>query len=656
MRCIKCIKLGFVFLWSLIIGTNLLAQTYTNKKNAPEKLMKTYKEGLIASGQEDFEKALKIFTACLKTDPNFIDAHIQMAVNHNRLGQTPEAETAFEKALAIDPNYEPALLFSVALAEVKQDKYSEAAVHYDAYAQNAKADAESVKKAIKSAKDCRFIEKSMKNPVPFTPKSLGEKVNTSQFSEYLPIVTADGETLIYTALINGQEDFFIAKRLDSVWQNPQPLTDLNTPSNEGAQCISADGRTLFFTACNRPSGFGSCDILFSKYKDGKWSASRPFASVCTEFWESQPSVSADGRTLFFASDRPGGLGKRDIWFIKFENGKWSEAKNIGAPINTASDDQTPFFHPDGETLYFASDGHESMGGIDLYAARLQADGTWAAPQNLGYPINSRDNEATLSVAIDGKTAYYARNIAPKGSTSNYDLFSFELPLAARAQPLTYVRARVTDAQTRKPILAARLEFIDLETQKPSLVSATDENGSFLVCLPLGKNIALNVGKEKYIFHSENFNLSEVGNILKPFLLDIALQPIKIEGANPTSSTAVAKEEPKPIVLKNIFFETNKATLKPASVAELTKLKWLLSENPNMKIEIRGHTDNVGVAADNQILSQKRAEAVRTWLAQNGVDAGRLTARGLGMNEPIETNDNEIGRAKNRRTDFILRDN
>ncbi|MBL7817245.1 MAG: PD40 domain-containing protein [Saprospiraceae bacterium] len=647
-------KNNLVFILSFCFSTVVFAQNYTTRKTANEKALKAFSEGVKLKVQDDTEGALKAFTNALKVDATFIEAQIQQAAMYYKLSKLPEAEAAFEKVLTIDPNFEPEILFSLANIEVRQDKFLEAAEHYEAYCQSAKADNRNKLIAAKAARDARFAVEAVKNPVPFEPKSLGDKVNSPQYSEYLPTLTADGNTMIFTRLVGRNEDFFSSQKTDGEWQQAVPVEELNTENNEGAQAISADGKLLMFAAKDRPDGFGSFDIYFSKNQKGRWTPAKGFPAINTEWWESQPSISADGRTIYFASTRPGGLGGVDIWYVRFEAGKWQAAKNLGAPINTAWDDQTPFIHPDGTTLYFTSEGHPGMGGKDLFLSRLDSTGNWGTPQNLGYPINTKENEGTITVSLDGKTAYFGRG---NGIDKKYDLYQFALHEKARPQPVTYVQATVRDATTKEPIQGSRLDFVDLATQKSVNISLSDENGAFLVCLPFGRNYALNVSKTGYVFSSENFNLIETATFDKPFTLDIYLQQVPILAQNSTNTegrdATTPKVEDKPIILKNVFFETGKADLKSESLVELNKLKLLLQENPTMRIEVRGHTDNVGADADNQTLSEKRAKAVRDFLVNNGISADRLSYKGLGETQPIDTNDTEGGRAANRRTEFVI---
>ncbi len=646
-----------LFIFLLLFQTAFSQKKYTTDKSAKGKLLTTFQRGQRMAFNGQLDAAAQDFEKALEMDPTFIDAQMEWANVKNQQGKYAEAELGYEKVLAIDPNYEPSVLNSLAIVEFDQKKYDQAALHFEQFLKSPARISESGKaKTMKYLGDAKFAAEAMKNPVPFEPKNLGPNINTPN-AEYLPTITADGQMLIYTAVRGGQEDFYRSKLVNGEWQRGEAIEAVNTSYNEGAQSISADEKYLIFTACNRRDGLGSCDLYYSELKNGKWTATKNLGPpINSSGWESLPSISADGKTLFFNTDRRGGKGGKDIWYSERQpNGKWSEPKNLGSPVNTPGDEQSPFIHPDGQTLYFMSNGLPGMGGYDLYLSRRKPDGTWGEPQNLGYPINSEGNEGALSVSLDGKTAYFATDVLNvKAGVSTFDnpqskgttdIYSFELPVQARPQPATYVKATVTDASIGKALIA-KVEFTDLATGQVFATAETEADGEFLVALPAGKDYALNVSKEKYLFQSENFALSETSTFDKPFLLDIALEPIPAAGDG-TGDLPKAK----PIVLKNIFFETGSAALKKESQTELSRLKKLLVENPNLHIQINGHTDNVGSDADNLTLSSDRAKAVYDFLVENGIEANRLKYKGFGETTPIATNDTEEGRQQNRRTEF-----
>ncbi|MFQ5447168.1 MAG: OmpA family protein [Saprospiraceae bacterium] len=636
-----------VLLPLLFLFQNCMAQKkYTTSKTAKGKVQTLYQKGMRMSMNRQYEAALKDLGKVLQLDPTFIDAQIEWANIKNQFGQYAEAEQGYEKALSIDPAYLPGVLYSLGIVEYDQGKFGEAAGHFEAYLKIPGISEKRRRSSEHYLAKAQFAEKAYGNPVPYEPKNLGPNINTAE-DEYLPSLTADGEKLIYTAMRGGQEDFYVSKKVNGEWQQGQPITAVNTPYNEGAQSISADGRLLVFTICNRPGGLGRCDLYFSEYKNGKWTPVENIgAPVNSPAYESLPSLSADGRTLYFTSDRRGGQGSLDIWIsCRQANGRWSEPENAGPVINTAAADQAPFIHPDGQTLYFMSKGHVGLGQYDIFLSRLQADGKWGKPQNLGYPINTKNNEGAFFVSLDGQTAWFSSNM--EGGFGKTDIYSFDLYEAARPLPVTYVKAIVTDANTGKR-LAARVEFINLETGQVHTSAVTGSDGEFLVTLPAGKDYALNVSKENYLFYSGNFALTDSNSLKKPFLMDIALVPIPgdLTGAGEAAGS-------KPVVLKNVFFETGSAALKNASLVELNRLRKLLKDNPALKIQINGHTDNVGTEADNLTLSENRAKAVYDFLVENGIDADRLRYKGFGEAWPIAPNDTKAGRRQNRRTEFVI---
>jgi outer membrane protein OmpA-like peptidoglycan-associated protein len=451
-----------------------------------------------------------------------------------------------------------------------------------------------------------------------------------------------------------QEDFYISRKKEGIWQTPLPLgPPINTPENEGAQSISADSKMMVYTVCNRREDYGSCDLYISENKNGKWSDPHNIGTpINSGAWESQPSVAANGDALFFASNRTGSVGGQDIWVsYKQENGEWGQPQNIGKEINTTADETSPFIHPDGQTLYFRSNGHAGMGSFDLFLSRKKEDGSWGLPENLGYPINTENEEGAMVLSLDGRWAFFHSDRA--GGKGALDLYTFEMPIALRPKPVTYLKAIVYDADTKLPIVADA-QVTDLATKKIYTQKTTDETGEFLVCLPIGKDYALKVAKKDYLFYSENFNLPEGYSIDKPFELKIYLKKIPPTILKPiTSTTPPPPTAQQPIILKNVFFETGSADLKPISQVELNGLRDLLNLYPAMRIQINGHTDDIGTDSDNMLLSDRRATSVKNYLIQQGISAARLQAKGFGETRPIEPNTTDTGRAKNRRTEFMV---
>ena len=524
-------------------------------------------------------------------------------------------------------------------------KARQAFASYVGYAGNSRA---LIEKARKGIVDCDFAIARINHAVDIKLLNVGDSVNT-EFDEYWPSLSLDGKTLVFTRLVpfvdslRGrrffQEDFFVSSLRDGKWTGVMPISSINTLNNEGAQAISPDAGLLFFTACSRRDSWGGCDLYLSKHTENGWSIPLNVGTpVNSTAWESQPSVSGNSEFLYFVSNRKGGKGGMDIWRCRLsgdEGGglRWGKAENLGDSINTPGNEMSPFIHPDGQTLYFASDYWQGMGGNDLFFSKMKADSSWSKPVNLGYPINTYHDERGLIVDAKGKTAYYSTDKAGRGM----DIFSFEMPESIRPVPVTYVQGQVVDAEDNEP-LSADIEIVDLENTEKVMRIQADRKGNFLIGLPLGQDYLMNVSTPGYLFYSEHFALDNVKTAYDPFLLRIRLQSIE-----PGSVT----------VLRNIFFETGSFQLLSESITELNKLLSFLKMNPSVKIEIGGHTDNIGSEQFNMELSDKRAGSVYRFLLQNGIDESRLSYKGYGFSMPVQTNETESGRAANRRTEFRI---
>lgn len=587
--------------------------------------------------QTDIGAAMTELQEALKADSNFWEAHALLGDIYHQQHDHGDALDQYEKAINLNPELNHIIYLRAGEEEVSFAKYEDGKRHLEKLLSYPDNSPQTILLAKKYLADCDFSIDAMKHPVPFKPVNMGPAINTAD-DEYLPVATADESELIFTRKINNNEDFYKSVKVNGVWQPATYLSsNINTPEyNEGAQSITQDGKYLFFTGCNRPDGLGRCDIYVSSKKGDDWA--KPFdlsPPINTPGWESQPSISSDGRTLYFVSNRKGGYGSYDIWKSTLTDKGWGEPENLGPNINTPFDEQSPFIHPDDSTLYFCSNGWPGLGGMDLFVSRLGKDGKWGKPVNLGYPINTPGDENGMTLTAEGNYAFYSSNNL--GGYGGYDIYTFELPENLRPHLVTYVKGTVLDAKTKQPLESA-VEIIDLQKNKPAYQDYSEgDDGSFLATLTSGKNYGLNISKSGYLFYSQNFSL--VGQEpKKPFLITVLLQPIEIGNK---------------VILTNIFFDTNKFDLKPESVAELQKLLDFLNLNPTIKIEVSGHTDNVGNDQLNQTLSENRAKAVYQYLVQNGIDASRLQYKGYGKTQPIATNDTEEGRSQNRRTEFKI---
>ncbi|THH37580.1 OmpA family protein [Neolewinella litorea] len=493
--------------------------------------------------------------------------------------------------------------------------------------------------------DARVAAQLAADPLPFSPEPLGPGINTPQHLEYFPSLSVDGHQMIFTRRVNKeQEDFYQSDRLpDGTWDRAVPLSGVNTPMNEGAQTITANGKYLIFTGCGRRDGAGSCDLYFSERIGDRWTEAENLGpAINTRASESQPSLSRDGKLLFFTSNRAGGLGNDDIYVSgRDASGNWSRPVNLGPTINTSGNDRYPFWAADNKTLYFTSTGRRGMGGADLFKTSVDENNKWETPVNLGYPINTAGEETNLFIALDGKTAFFS-----KGVGDDIDIYSFIMPEGIRPAAATYVEVSVVDDNTDQPLVAT----VRLQTQdKQGLVSSsqTDSRGCYLTVLPTGQDYGFSVEKSGYLFYSDRFELTGEHSVSEPFKLKIRLQPIEEE------SLSEAAEADGAIVLRNVFFETASDELLELSTEELDRLVALLESKPGLGVEIAGHTDDVGSDEANQRLSERRAASVKAYLESQGIAADRIRSVGYGESRPVAPNDTEEGRARNRRTTFRL---
>lgn len=633
--------------WFLVLGSCgfLLAQpgkyTTTNSKAIKhfESAMKHYQARENKDAEEDLLKALD-------KDPNFVEAYHLMANIYVEAKQFEKAAEQYEKSFVINPGFFPNSYYTVANIYFTIGKYAEAKKHYEKFITFPTGPDEFRYMSKKNILNCEYAVDAIKHPVPFSPVNMGEKINTMDH-EYFPSITADGKTLFFTrnlkdnqAVAGYQEDFYLSKQTGAKeWGLAGSMgPPINTTDNEGAPSISADGQIIIYAGCNRPDGKGSCDIYYSRKIGNKWSTPVNIGPpINTKNWETQPSFSSDGKTLYFirGTVTREGIKNQDIYYSQLsKEGYWEEPVPIGGKINTPDREESVFIHPDNQTLYFSSNGHIGMGGLDIYMSKRQPNGEWGKPVNLGYPINTNNDENSLLVSPSGDIAYFASN--RQGGKGGLDLYQFDLYQDVRPEKITYVNGKVFDALSNKPI-GATFELIDLETARVVIESESNiGNGEFLISLTANKNYALNVSKNGYLFYSENFSLKEAADLSTPFQLDIPLQPIGIGTVTE---------------LKNIFFETGKYDLKEESKAELQKLVDFLTLNKTVKIEIGGHTDNVGDKKQNLTLSQNRAKAVYDYLVNKGIATERLSYMGYGDAQPKFPNDTPENRAKNRRTEF-----
>jgi outer membrane protein OmpA-like peptidoglycan-associated protein len=648
-----------ILLALLLLGSGV---SFSQKSTEPEvytssdkKALKLFAEGrhlIELRKDKDAEEAL---LKAVKVDPKFVEPHMVLAALYGFQKRMKEREEQLKLAVQKGPNIYPENHFNLAEWYFYVGNYQGAKSMYEVFLKLPRVKPENQKDAEFHLKCSVFAIDAIIHPKNVSFTNMGPAVNSAE-NEYFPTITADEQFFYYTrqlecrACPSGiQEDLFLAKAQSTAWAPSKVVRELGSTGNEGAPSISADGNYMFITMSSdidgmymggQIKGYGSCDIFYTQKINGRWMKPMNLGtSVNSSAWESQPSFSSDGKTLYFVRGFPqrnGVVSGIDIYFSEVgADGKFGKAQRLPATINSNLDEQSVFIHPDNQTLYFSSEGHVGMGGADIFMARRAADGTWGEPINLGYPINTSGEEGSLLVSPSGRKAYFASD--REGGIGGLDLYEFDLPNELKPQIITYVKGTVYNAKTKEP-LEAGFELIDPQTRQVVTQSFSQKNGEFLVTLTSGKNYVVNVNKNGFLFYSDNFNLKEItADFNRPFQLDIPLTPID------TGST---------VELKNVFFDVNKAELKPESRAELDKLVSFLTQNENLKIELGGHTDNTGDKKNNQLLSENRAKAVFSYLVNEGkIAANRLSYKGYGDTQPKVANDTPENKAKNRRTEF-----
>ncbi|MDR1543056.1 MAG: OmpA family protein [Prevotellaceae bacterium] len=615
------------FLFILLFLINILTLTAQNNLSSSNaKAVKIYREAIYNEPFLETKDFIAQIKKVIKLDKLFVEAYWTIA-NKQYFDDAIKTLNAVLKIKNMPKIAETQIKIAELYAFYK--KYDNAIAETEKI-----SDEKFINKKNELLKKYKITLQLRQDTVPYEPKNL-ELMNTD-YDEYFPSITADEKYLSVTRSLVGyyssEENLFISKNLNGFWLPANPILDLNTNENEGSQSFSADGRYMFFVACRE----SDCNIYYSINTNGRWC--RPINAgfpLNTKDWESNPSLSPAGNELFFASNRRPNFGGRDIWHCDvqiLDNGmlKFSNPQNIGKPINTEKDDFAPFIHADNQTLYFASDGHPSIGGYDIFVSRRGKNGIFFEPKNLGFPINTEKNEVALTVNSRGTTAYISAQNKEKPER-RLDIYQFELYDAIRPKSMSYVVGNVFDAVSLKK-LDAQVEIFDFRTQKTLSESVSDgKTGDFTAFLPDTAGFGLNIRRSGYLFFSAKVKASH-DTIFVP------LQPIK------------AGEK---IVLNNIFFAFNSAELLQESEKEIAETAKFLEKNPNLKILIIGHTDNIGGVKFNQELSQNRALSVYNALINKGIATERLSYKGFGATQPIADNATDEGREKNRRVEFII---
>lgn len=642
-------------------------RSYTTKN---KKAIKDFEKGEASyryinpvNGARNFESAELSLLKAYERDTNFLEAVELLSELYAVWGNYDRAIHFKEKYIRMYSRHSPNEYFYLAGMQIAIGRYADCMKNAGKFLQGRTNTTNEffVEECKKYIRNCEFALEAVKRPVPFNPVNLGPGVNTAM-PEYFPSLTADDQTMLFTRLVDDpnaamggrQEDLFKSAWKNDHWSEGLSISkNVNTKYNEGAPTFSADGKYIIFVGCETGvkgdydygtgrSGYGSCDLFVSEKIGDEWTEPVNLGPpINTSHWESQPCFSSDGKTLYFIRGiiKPRSrrdLQEQDIYYSEIlDNGQWSVPRRLSDKVNTKGREESVFIHPDGQTLYFSSDGHPGMGGLDIFMSRLDENGEWAKPVNLGYPINTFNDENSLVVSSSGKFAFFASN--REGGYGSLDLYGFELPKHLQPIQATFVKGKVYDEETGEP-LAAWFKLYDLGSGKlMKQAVANSGNGEFLVSMPINKDFGLNAEHDGYLFFSKNYSIEKMGTG-DSYVIDVPMKKIKVGNS---------------WVLENVFFDVDKYDLKPESLIELEKLYQFLVENPTLQVELGGHTDSDGDDNHNLKLSDNRARVVAEYVINKGIDKKRVTYKGYGETKPIAPNDTKENKAKNRRTEVYI---
>ena len=645
-------------------------ESFPNDKKGVKEAKKQVKEGekLLAEGM--FREAYEELIKAQKFNPNNAKLNYDLFKCTYNLKMQAESFEYLNKAYKLDPSVDPDIVYFKGMERQSKYDFNEAISFYSAVPSTSQWKSSADKKI----RDCLFGKSSINKQVRCFIDNIGNNVNT-QFDEYNPVVTADGRMIYFTSRRaykkaqyasdgNYYENIFFSKQSgDDNWVPAEMVEGINNlKDHDAVQGVTVDGRKMLIYRAD-----GNGDLYEAAKKGAKFEKPKALKALNTDAHETSATYSYDGKTIYFCSDRKDGYGEHDIYrSVMDSKGKWGKPENLGPVVNTPYDEKSVFAHPDGKTLYFCSDGHPGYGGFDIFVTTYQ-NGAWTEPVNLGYPVNTSGDDAYFVITADKRTGYYSSKQA--GGQGGYDIYKIaflgpEKEFAYRSENdlidgvesfvdidikneqipleearLTLLRGVVIDADTKQPIADAHIDLYDIVENMQLLSFESDEEGRFLLSLPSGRNYGENINAPEYLFHSENFNLPDTATY------QVIEQVIEL------NKIAVGRS----IVLNNIFFDFDKSSLKPESITELDKVYELMVSNPEMKVEISGHTDNVGAAEYNKRLSMQRAQVVVNYLQKKGIKKNRMKAMGYGFDRPIDTNETDEGRAHNRRTEFTIID-
>jgi outer membrane protein OmpA-like peptidoglycan-associated protein len=627
--------------------------------------------------KKQYKKAIDLYVEALTANPDDASLNLKAGLSYLYSETKSKAAKYISKAYRLNPKINDEIDYHLGIAFQNTNEFKKAIEHFEQFKKIKKNLAAIADKKIE---ECRIADSLSNYELNVIIENAGVRVNTS-FHDYAPIISGDGTTLIFTSNRTenekeakegtNYEDIYISRKPGNEWEQTKKISsNINNIYNDAAASLAPDGKTLFLYYEE-----GAGDIYVSRLEGNDWTKPTPLnKNINTQqFWETSASMSADGKKLYFASNRSGGVGELDLYVSELDSkGSWGKAVNLGPAINTPENEDSPFIHPDGVTLYFSSDGHPCLGNSDIFVSELR-DGKWRKPENLGWPINTWEYDGFFTISADKKKGYYST--LKEGGLGDADIYSITFlepkfkpkpkpvvvvatPVAEEKKPkpkntdfvdpsiqqrrnekvVSVLKGKVIDENTAEP-LGATISLVNNETKQIlSKITVDSLTGDFELVIPHGGNYGVMTERQGYLFNSINFNLPKFAEYQE---IDTHIIMVKAEVGSKT-------------VLKNIFFDVGKSDLKTESLSEIGKIEELLATNADLKVQINGHTDNTGNAASNKALSLKRASAVVDYLVSHGVQSSRLSAKGFGSERPIVSNDDEeSGREINRRTEIEI---
>ncbi len=662
-----------IFILSIIIGTSAFAQNieftidqFKDNKNGLKDAKNNLEKGdhFFALATDFYKQALDpYYLAAYKFNPNNALLNYKIGKCYLYSNYKLKSIPFLEKAIQLNPAVDPQVHYQLGKAYHLNMDWDKAITEFQTFQQSLKGEELGLLLSDVNVhiSQCLTGKEMVKNPIRVLIDNVGADVN-SQFPDYGPVISADESVMLFTSRRTGStgekidleineyyEDIYMSTLVNGKWTKAVNMgSPINTDNHDGNSGLSADGQKILIYIGNNNG-----DLYESKLEGDTWSKpDRMNKNINTSYHESSACYTPDGKSVYFVTDKPdGGLGDRDIYIsTKDENGQWGKAINLGPTINTQYGEEGVFLHPDGKTLYFSSQGHSSMGGYDIFKTVFNSDTkTWSKPANIGYPVNTPDDDVFFVTSASGKHGYYASFNSNGYGEKDIFLITFlgpEKPMAMNSEDnvsaikeaqLIILKGIITDESTKQP-LQATIEIVDnLKNQVIASFTSNSSTGKYLVSLPAGRNYGIAVKKDNYLFHSENFDIPNTATY-QEVVKDVALKNIVVGSK---------------IILKNIFFDFDKSTLRSESANELERLTKLLNDIPSLKIEISGHTDSKGTYEYNKTLSNNRAKAVLDYLVKAGISAGRLSSVGFADKQAIATNDTDEGRQLNRRTEFKI---